>query len=73
MLPSRFQPVVGMTWFYPLGYLDSQMEGNLPGIRGMSRPRGKKWFQNIEETTLKMTSDEVGVMTREEILSDGLW
>jgi hypothetical protein len=39
------------------------MEGKVPGIRGRGRPR-KRWFQDIKET-LKMTSDEVGVLARD--------
>jgi hypothetical protein len=64
------------------------MEDNVPGIRGRSRTR-KRRFQDIKEI-LKITSDEVGVLARDRnsfrrammrakswqetgIPSDGLW
>jgi hypothetical protein len=39
------------------------IEDKVLGISGKSRPR-RRWFQNIKET-LKMTSDEVGVLARD--------
>jgi hypothetical protein len=36
------------------------IEDKVPGIRGNGQPR-RRWFQDIKET-LKMTSDEVGIL-----------